>query len=204
MKPFQIIFDLGGVLVEWEPQAIAEKFTPDPGLRESLLVNIFHHRDWVEKDRGSLTTAQLETRFAARTGLSAREIRALMAQVRASLHLKTETLAWVRELKAGGFPLYCLSNMPADHEAYLRERYGFWDLFDGIVTSNRVGMVKPEPVIFQHLLETHGLEPENCVFIDDGKANIRVARSFGIRGIQFKSIEDARPQFERMLGSNHR
>ena len=204
VKTFPIIFDLGGVVIEWDPAEIVRSFTPDPSLGESLLRNIFHHPDWVKKDRGSLSAEALVGRFALRTGLSAAEIERLMALVRASLHLKNDTLAWIHELKTEGFPLYCLSNMPSDHEAYLRQRYGFWDLFDGIVTSNRVGLVKPEPEIFRHLLEAHGLDPEKCVFIDDWEANIQVAGTFGIRGIQFRNVPDARRQFEQLLRSNHR
>ncbi len=198
MNRLNPIFDLGGVLVEWKPDQIARGFTADPALQKSILENIFHHPDWVEKDRGSLTAGELEVRFAARTGLPAVEIRRLMAQVRAALELKNSTLAWIQELKQEGFPLYCLSNMPPDHEAYLRERYDFWGLFDGIVTSHRVGLVKPEPEIFRHLLRTYKLDPQTCVFIDDGQANIRVAGEIGIHGVHFTGIEEARRTFERI------
>jgi putative hydrolase of the HAD superfamily len=193
------IFDLGGVLVEWQPARIARNFSADPALQQSILEGIFRHPDWVEKDRGSLSVPELEKRFSARTQLAPDEIRRLMVQVRASLQLKADTLAWIRELKASGFPLYCLSNMPSDHEAYLRQRYDFWALFDGIVTSNRVGMVKPEPGIFLHLLQAFGLDPQNCVFIDDGPANIEIAQSLGIHGIHFKGAAGARRAFERIL-----
>jgi putative hydrolase of the HAD superfamily len=191
-----IIFDLGGVVFGWNPDAIIQAVFQDPEIQALVRREVFEHPDWVETDRGTLNRADAVVRWTRRTGRSIEELKALMHQADVSMQPKTDTLALMEELASQGLPLYCLSNMPAERYAYLQRTYGFWDLFSGIIISAHVKMVKPEPGIFEHLLATHGLNPASSLFIDDSQTNIRAARSVGIHGILFTNTAACRQQIE--------
>ena len=76
--------------------------------------------------------------------------------------------------------------MHAASISYLEETYSFLNLFDGVIISSRINMVKPEPRIFMHLLKTYHLDPAQTLFIDDSPANIKAAKNIGIKAILFK------------------
>ena len=76
--------------------------------------------------------------------------------------------------------------------AYLEQRHTFWDVFDGIVISSRIKMVKPEIEIYEHLLNRYQLKPGDTVFIDDLQENLAAASSLGIQTIRFASSAKCR------------
>ena len=199
MKIQNIIFDLGGVLIEWNPLDVISRFSPDPDVQSILMQGIFEHPDWAEKDRGGFTEAEGIHRSAHRTGFSVEKITSLMVAIRDSLTLMADTLPLIDEFRSQGYPIYCLSNMPVEHYQHLKQLYDFWDRFDGIVISGMVKMVKPEPEIYQYLLSKYQLEPSTCVFIDDSPKNIEVARSLGINGIIFTNVHSCRLELREML-----
>jgi putative hydrolase of the HAD superfamily len=90
--------------------------------------------------------------------------------------------------------------MPASIYAHLRQRHSFWDVFNGIVISGEVQMMKPEPELFLHLLATFGLRAEESVFIDDLPANIESARQVGLHAICFKDAAQCRRELDQILG----
>jgi len=196
-----IIFDLGGVVFDWNPDAIIGAVFEDPELQAIIRREVFEHPDWSETDRGTLTRAEAVVRWARRTGRPVAELEALMHTADVSMQLETATLALMEELAGQGRPLYCLSNMPAERYAYLRQMYDFWDLFSGIVISAHVKMVKPEPGIFEHLLATYRLDPATTLFVDDSPKNISAARSLGIQGILFTTALACRRQLGFFLES---
>jgi putative hydrolase of the HAD superfamily len=193
-----IIFDLGGVLIEWNPQKLVQNFSSELAVQNNLLENVLNHPDWAEKDRGTISPQEGIVRFAHYTGLSTNQISDFMHQLKASLQLKAETVTLMDELKAQDFGLYCLSNMPDDHYQLLRKKYDFWNRFDGIIISGLVRLVKPEAAIYQYLLDTYHLDADSCLFIDDSPQNIQVAQSLGIRGIIFSDIESCRKQLHQV------
>ena len=93
----------------------------------------------------------------------------------------------MKQLKQKGYQLYGLSNWSAETFPHAREKYGFFELFDDIVLSGAVGYNKPEPEIFQILLERTGRRAQECLFIDDSLANIEQARRMGFATIHFES-----------------
>jgi HAD superfamily hydrolase (TIGR01509 family) len=191
-----IIFDLGGVVFDWDPEAIIGAVFKDPELQAIIRREVFEHPDWPETDRGTLTRADAVVRWARRTARPVAELEALMHAADVSMQPKIGTLALMKELADQGLSLYCLSNMPAERYAYLRETYDLWGLFGGIVISAHVKMVKPDPGIFEHLLATYRLDPAATLFVDDSPKNISAARSVGIQGILFTTAEACRQQIE--------
>lgn len=101
----------------------------------------------------------------------------------------TDTVDIMKHLKAKGYPLYGLSNWSAETFPYAREKYDFFDLFDGMVISGEVGYVKPEPQIYHLMLEKIGKPAEECLFIDDSLPNINQANTMDFNTIHFSSPE---------------
>jgi FMN phosphatase YigB (HAD superfamily) len=106
-----VIMDLGGVMLEWNPDHLLMPFQPEPELRRQLRASVFSH-DWRLFDRGQLTEAELLARLEIGTGESRDTLMAIIAAARGCLSEKPETLKMVRALRQRGFNLYCLSNMP--------------------------------------------------------------------------------------------
>ena len=184
-EPWRVIFDLGGVLFDWNPLGIVRGFYPDAALHERMLDCVYRHPDWLALDEGTLDEAGAIARFGARSGRDAAELARLMQATRESLRPIEPTWRLLRGLHARGVPLFCLSNMAEPTYQHLRAAYPGWDLFSGIVISAREKMLKPQAQIFRLILERHGLTPGRTVFIDDMPANAAAARACGLHAIVF-------------------
>ena len=180
-----LIFDLGGVVVEWNPQAICAQAFDVPALRQAAMTHILQHPDWLALDRGSLAREDAIQRAATRTAWSPAAVADFFDTVLASLRLKGDTVALMQRMRAAGHSLYCLSNMPHHALTYLEQAYTFWDLFSARVISCQVGMCKPEPGIYAHLLQHCAIEAAHSVFIDDMQVNVDAAAAFGIHPLRF-------------------
>jgi len=191
-----VIFDLGGVVFDWNPDHIVSRVQPVPELRAALKEALFGHADWRLFDRGTLTEPELIQRLQLRLSPTQPKVEAILDAVRNSLVEKPETLELMRTLQERGTPLYCLSNMPASIYAHLRQRHSFWDVFNGIVISGEVQLMKPEPEVFLHLLEKYNLRAAETVFIDDLPANIEAARQVGLRTVLFKDAAQCRRELD--------
>jgi putative hydrolase of the HAD superfamily len=196
-----LIFDLGGVVIEWSPDRILEGYYADPALRASLKPELFGHPDWLELDRGTLSEAELLQRVADRTGRPLAELAGLFEAVRASLHAKPDTVALLERLAARGVPLYCLSNMSSDTFLHLKGRHSFWGVFRGIVISGDIRMMKPEREIFEFLLQRYGLPAGQTIFVDDNAPNVEAARALGIQTVWFKDARQCALELEGLLAS---
>jgi len=194
-----VVFDFGGVLVRWQPEAIIAGFYADEPLRARVRDAVFRHPDWIDLDRGTLSDSVAIERFAARMGRPAAEMHALMQYVKDSLTPLPDSIALLDELAERGVPLYGLSNMSAPMFALLKSRHGHWDRFRGIVVSGEIGMVKPDPEIFHHLAQRYDLIPAETVFIDDHLPNIESARRLGFRTIHFADADQCRVELETHL-----
>lgn len=195
-----VIFDFGGVLVNWRPQEIIESFYAEPELRDALRAHAFQHDDWLDMDRGMLDEASVVRRCAARMARPESELERLFEHVRAALTPIEETVALLRELRAReGLRLYGLSNMSEAIFAHLDGRHDFFKLLDGIVVSAAVKLVKPDPAIYEHLRERFDLDFAESVFIDDLERNVESARRLGLPAIRFETPEQARRELEPLL-----
>ncbi len=184
-----IVFDFGGVLLEWNPRHLYRKLFPDADAMEAFLTEIDFAAWNVEQDRGrpfSLGVAELSGRFPKHADL----IRAYHERWEESIAGPISgTVALLAKLKRAGYPLYGLSNWSAETFARIRPRYAFFDSFDAILISGELGLVKPDPRIFHALLARAGRPAADCLFIDDGQDNIDAARTLGFRTIRFESAE---------------
>jgi len=193
-----VVFDLGGVVVAWNPDDIVARAFSDPNDRALVKREIFGHPDWLALDRGSASVDDVIVRAARRTGLPELVVRSFIESVPSSLIADREVVDLIRRVKSAGSSLYCLSNMPTSSMEHLERTYEFWHLFTGMVVSSRVGVCKPEPEIYAHLLETHDLRASDTVFIDDTVANLDAAERFGIRTIHFTGVRQCERELRRL------
>ena len=182
-----LVFDLGGVVVRWDPDAIVAGVFSDPAVRAKVKRGVFEDPDWLELDRGTLGRDEAIARAAKRTGVAVGEIKRLLHAVPPSLVLCPDTVDLLYRLKRKGHPLYCLSNMHFASIEYLEQTHTFWDVFEGRVISCRLQLCKPEAGIYEHLLQTYGLEPGKTLFIDDVQKNLDAAAKLGIRTLRFEN-----------------
>ncbi len=180
-----VVFDLGGVVFTWQPDQIIKSVFEDHETQEKVRSEIFAHPDWVELDRGILDRGEAIERGAIRTELSRSKISELMHQIPRSLTPIMDTVRLIHSVKRSGNKVFVLSNMHLASIEHIEQEYSFWDIFDGIVVSCRIHMVKPKEEIYEYLLNKYGLIVNETIFIDDTDINLNAASRFGIKIIKF-------------------
>ncbi len=181
-----IIFDVGNVLIEWNPRHLYRKlFDGDEAGMERFLAEVCT-LDWnAAQDAGrpfAHAVQDLSARFPEHTALiEAYDVR--WEEMVPGAHEATCDL--VRELSTRGWPLYALTNFSTEKFPLMLRRFDVFALFDGIVVSGEIGLIKPDPAIYHHLLDQFGLCAETCLFIDDSPANVESARSVGMQTIRY-------------------
>ena len=193
-----IVFDLGGVVFNWLPDALVGSVFPDARTQALVKAKILEHEDWLEIDRGSLTEPDAIRRGAARTGLSTDSVTELFDAVAPSLTPIQGTIELIRSMQDTEHRLFVLSNMWQQTIIYLERQYDIWDAFSGVVISSRIGKVKPEIDIYEYLLKEHQLIATDTVFIDDMAANVSAAATLGIHTIQFVDPAQCRRDLARL------
>jgi len=194
-----IVFDVGGVLLHWDPAAIAGQVFPDPNIRECFLANVLGDGCWIRYDKGELTAARLTEMVHRNLGIPSEQMSAFIEAAKSTLLPKEDTLEVVRQLHRSGNRLFVLSNMPSEMADYIRGAYAFWDLFDGTVFSGYVRMVKPDEEIFRYLFSQYHLVPEETVFIDDSTLNIEAAARLGVQGMLFQDADSLQKRLKPYL-----
>jgi 2-haloacid dehalogenase len=183
-----VVFDLGGVLIDWDPRYLYRSlFGDDEAAMETFLATVCTP-EWNRKqDAGRLWSDAVAELVAKHPGQ--RElIVAYHERWSETLGDAIEpTVAVLAELHEAGVPVYALSNWSAETFPTARPRYPFLEWFDGIVISGEVGSAKPDRRIYEALLERHGLEAGEILFIDDSAENVAAAETLGIRSIRFTS-----------------
>ncbi len=176
-----IIFDMGGVLIDYNPEktlyALFDKETAD-----LLLRVIFRNPLWSDKDRGIITPAEIMKKV--RNEIPAEifeQVSAMVDNFYPYMPPFEKMEGFVRNLKEKGFGIYLLSNASSDfHER--RNGIPALSMFDGVIISADHKLLKPEKEIYEKLYETFDLDPSECFFIDDVAANIDGAAATGMQG----------------------
>jgi putative hydrolase of the HAD superfamily len=194
-----VVFDVGGVLLEWNPPRVIAGLFPDPATQAIIREQMFEHADWHEFDRGTFTEAAAIEHFAKTAGLTTDDTRTLIHATRESLTPIAGTIELVEELAAAGVHLYLLSNMPVSTFEYLIRQHKFFGHFKHLVISGAILLVKPEPAIYKHLVEQTGIVPAESVFIDDLLKNVIAARECGFQAIQFRDPSSCREELRAYL-----
>lgn len=194
------VFDLGAVLLHWNPEQIAAEFVSDRRQQQLLLDQVFHHRDWQRLDLGEINEAQAIQCFTDNTGLARSQIVNLIAFIKEFLVPKPETVELLQELRGRGHRIFCLSNICTEIYQYVAARYPFFREFEDVIVSAEVKLAKPDPEIFRYMLQRFGIRPEQTLFIDDMPANVQSAAGLGIRTVRFTEISDCRRAIRHIIG----
>jgi 2-haloacid dehalogenase len=182
-----VIFDLGGVLLEWNPRHLYRKLFDDEAAMEHFLANVCT-KEWNERQDAGRTFAEATEALMPHHADKRDLIEAWGRRFGEMIPCAIEgTVDILRDVKARNVPAYALTNWSAETFPPQRERFAFLELFDGIVVSGEEGVIKPDRRIFDILLTRHGVAAHDAVFIDDVPANAAAASALGIHGIHFRS-----------------
>jgi 2-haloacid dehalogenase len=187
-----VVFDLGNVLLRWDPRFLYRKIFDDEAKMEWFLANVCT-MDWViEQDRGR-SYADGVALLIGKHPEFAQEIAAFDQRWQETLpHAIDGTVEILQELDAKGVPLYAITNWngPKYHDA--KARFPFLQKFRDVVVSGDERLLKPGPEIFQMLCRRNGLKADDCFFVDDNAANVLGAEAVGMAGHQFTEPEHLR------------
>lgn len=196
-----IIFDLGGVLLAWNPLALYRKHFPhlsEPEIR--AFFEEVNFTAWnLEQDRGrpfSEGVAELSARFPHRAAL----IRAYHEHWLDCIGGQIEgTVRILERLSGNGLKMIGLTNFSSEKLALTRPQFPFFRYFHDVIVSGEVKLVKPDPAIYHLTLERIGCQAQECLFIDDSLPNIETARCLGFHAIHFQSPEQLQAELEQVL-----
>jgi 2-haloacid dehalogenase len=199
-----VVFDFGGVLIDWSPEYVYSRLIPDATERRWFLDNVCK-MEWVVQQDGGQTivegTAELVAKFPEHEAL----IRAFYERWHEMLGgVLEDGVALVDALETAGVPLFGLTNWSAETFPYAWERYPVLQRFREVIVSGRVGVVKPDPAIFTLMraeIERHlsGIAPHELVFIDDNARNAQAATALGWHGVHHTDAAHTEAQL-RALG----
>ena len=184
MEIKNLVFDMGNVLIKFEPQRYLEAFVSDKSHRELLMQEVFRGLEWISADCGM----PLEQAVKLCLEHVPEELHEYVRMLFMDWHKEMQIIEGMEELiraaKAKGYGIYLLSNTSESYYSY-RERLPAIELFDGEFASCDWHLMKPSESIYRAFYHQFRLVPAQCLFIDDSAANILGANKTGMDGIVF-------------------
>lgn len=194
-----IIFDFGGVLLDWNPRYLYKSYFNNDEEMEHFLADICNGEWNIRQDAGRPFAEALKE-LQAKFPEYAEAIQMYDDDWEKMLKCELpESIDLLKELKFMGYGIYGLTNWSAEKIGYAFANYSFFSLFDGIVVSGVEKVVKPDRKIYEILLERYSLKPGECVFIDDNQDNVDMAKVLGINAIRFDNIGNVKEHLETLL-----
>lgn len=195
-----VVFDLGGVLIDWNPRYLyGSLFGGDDAAMERFLAEVCTP-EWNARQDGGRTWREavdvLSADFPEHRELIEAYDRRWEETLAGPIQPTVDILA---DLRAGGVRIAALSNWSAEKFPIARERYDFLAWFETIVVSGEIGISKPDPRIYEHLLAVTRFIPRRTVFIDDSQANVEAAAALGMTPVHFTDAATLRRRL-RQLG----
>jgi 2-haloacid dehalogenase len=182
-----VVFDLGGVLIDWDPRHLYRKLLPTDDDVERLLAEVTTSEWNAEQDRGRAwddAVALLSEQHPEHAELIAAYHHRWDEMIGGPIE---ETVDILADLRNTGTELYALTNWSAEKFPIARERFHWLSWFRGIVVSGEERLIKPDPRIFQLLTERYGVELSSAVYIDDNPPNVEAAEQLGMTAVHFTS-----------------
>jgi 2-haloacid dehalogenase len=190
--PSTVVFDLGGVLVDWDPRYLFRQLLPDDASVEAFLADVCSPEWNAAQDAGrswAEAVREASERFPEHAELVAAYDERWWETIGGQIDGTVEVLD---ELRRRGVGLYAITNWSAEKFDLTFPRFDWLAWFDGIVVSGYERIVKPDPRIFQLLVDRHGVDPRAAVYVDDVPANVEAARAIGMTGLVFTTPEQLR------------
>lgn len=194
-----VVFDVGNVLLRWDPRRVYRELIPEPERLDWFMKNVCTAAWNLEQDRGRSWEEAVATLVAQHPDWE-REIRAYDERWHESIpHTIADSVAVLEELKGQGEKVYAITNFSREKWAECLIRFPFLQSFDGVVVSAHERLLKPDPAIYEVLLGRYALQAGDCIFIDDSEKNVVAARGIGMQAVHFVEPIDLRAEL-RGLG----
>jgi 2-haloacid dehalogenase len=193
--PEAVVFDLGGVLIDWNPRHLYRRlFSGDEEAMEWFLANVTTPAWNEQQDRGRRWAEAIEELVALHPEHEQliRAYHERWDEMLVGAH--QDSVEVLAELHAAAVPLYALTNWSAETFDLARHRFPFLDWFRGIVVSGHERVAKPDEAIFRLMLERFGLTPGTTLFIDDAPRNVERARDLGMDAVHFSGADALRAE----------
>jgi 2-haloacid dehalogenase len=192
-KPIDtVIFDLGNVLIGWDPRRLYRQLIPDEAQMEWFLREVCNSEWNEQQDAGrpwSEATALLRAQFPEHAELiDAYHLR----WEETLLGAMEESVALLAALRERGVRLLALTNWSQETFPIARQLFPFLQWFEGIVVSGEERLIKPDPRIYQRLLERYAVDPSAALYIDDSARNVAAAEALGMQGWWFRDAQGLR------------
>ncbi len=179
-----VVFDVGRVLLSFEPEDILRRYVPDAQAHyDELMVRVFKSPYWTMRDHGTMTNEEAIEAMTAGNETLAPWIRRIMESWVEMKDVIQEGVEALRRCREMGKKIYILSNYADEAFAHVDGKYDFFGLCERKFVSSRLGMMKPDPRIYAHVVNETGHAPERMLFIDDSPANIEAALDAGWQGL---------------------
>jgi 2-haloacid dehalogenase len=193
-----LIFDFGGVVINWDPRLVFREYFPgDEQAMKDFMTEIGFSEWNLRQDEGypfDQAVADLSAEFPQ----YAQIIRAYDVEWEKSITgIIPETVTLLRRLKSVGYRLIGLTNWNHAKFTLVRHKFEFFSLFEEIVVSGEVKLVKPDPAIYELTLNKIGLRAEECLMIDDSKVNVEASRELGFTAIHFTSAVELEAELKK-------
>ena len=153
---------------------------------------------WAEYDRGAMSDEEILDAFIKNDPGIEQELRETLANINGMVVKYDYAIPWIKELKEKGYRVLVLSNFAERVLDDCKEAMDFMEYVDGGILSYQYKVIKPEPEIYQLLIDKYELDPKECVFLDDMKKNLEGAEAFGMQTIHFKNREQALEELREM------
>ncbi len=192
-----IVFDIGKVLIHYDPDLPFSRLIPDAEERRWFFENICTH-DWnIEQDRGR-TWEEAESLLVALHPDHAENIRNFRRHWHEMVpHAYEDSVALMLELLDAGHDVTMLTNFAADTFVEARRKFPFLDRPRGVTVSGEIGMIKPDRGIYDHHVNSFGLDPAATLFIDDSQKNVDGAKAAGWQAVLFQNAKALEEDLER-------
>jgi 2-haloacid dehalogenase len=193
--PQAVVFDLGGVLLDWNPRHLYRKlFADNEQAMEEFLAKVCT-QEWNRRQDAGRSFAEgaavLKTAHPEKAALIDAFGARFDEMVAGPISGSVEILA---ELHGRGTPLYALTNWSAETYPSVPRRFAFLAWFRGVLVSGEAGVIKPDPQIYRLLVQRFGLDPRTTVYIDDGAHNVNAGKALGFISIHFTTPESLRDE----------
>jgi epoxide hydrolase-like predicted phosphatase len=190
-----IIFDIGNVLLEFNPKMYVKSKVSEEKVEE-IYKCIFQSAEWLMLDRGIISEEEAKINIANRNVENKELINLVFENWYDILTPIESSVGFLKQLKQNGYKVYYLSNFHLAAFEHVIHKYEFFQNFDGGVVSYKERLLKPEKEIYEMIIDRYDLEPNETVFIDDMKENVTAAIESGLKGIILNNPKDLKAELE--------
>lgn len=196
-----IIFDIGNVLLNFKPREYMKELQLKDEIIDNMDRIIFKDKLWLEADRGTFTIQELINILIEKNPSYQQQIETVLNKNWVEIHTRKEdSINYMKELKEIGYNIYLLSNCSKEAHDFIM-KYDFIRLINGGVYSYELNICKPEKDIYLELVKKYNIKPEESIFIDDNKDNIKASIELGFNGIVFDNLKDVKENVNKLINN---